>query len=446
MNNSFSNREFITYEELTNFIEPLKLTIDIPLYKGCKIVNNECLEKLHNIKLEILNNLLPSLAPSLKEELANSWHITYIPHKESYSLGLSPKSLIETILKKLYVIDNKLPFYNFDDDKDKSFFKNATLYKFKELNDALTKNPSKYINIKDKRIRKVYYNQAFKPIYEDLKNNIDKLIDIKDIDLKPLLDKTMIYKNCLFYIVLASMKELERSSLSKYSVLPKTYYEKVISPDALQWPRYIFINGKTYSIHDFVDEFLELYKNKPNLFNELATDKLGVNIYKGAFEIIPAGKINRNTVQSIKNEVSKTNYTKYEELYQTKIDYYFHTNIKHLLMGTSGLKGYYGFAYNNDTVVADKLFNNPLTNTILTHNEAIYTLPSDRLEVIALDKQSIKEERTRDNRILKINHDSKYNWINKINTIIKNESNSMCTFEEKISNLEELGLVYKCTR
>ena len=79
-------------------------------------------------------------------------------------------------------------------------------------------------------------------------------------------------------------------------------------------------------------------------------------------------------------------------------------------------------------------------------SSAIYSIPSDRLEVIALDKQSIKEERTRDNRILKINHDHKYNWINKINNLIEKESNSICTFEEKISNLEELGLVYKCTR
>lgn len=446
MIDSFSSREYITYEELTNFIEPLKITIDIPLYKGCKIVNGNCLEQLHDIKIEVLNNLLPSLASNLKEELANSWHITYIPHKESYSLGLSPKSLVETILKKLYIIDNKLPFYDLDEERDITFFKNAVLYRFKEINDSLTNNPSKYVDLKDKKMRKVYYNQAFKPIYDDLKSNIDKLLEVKDINLQPLLDKTMVYKNCLFYITLASMKELERTSLPKYSVLPKTYYEKVISPDALQWPRFLFIDGKTYNVHDFVDEYLELYKNKPNLFNELATDKLGVNIYKGSFEILPAGKINRNTVQSINKEASKTKNTKYEKLYQTKIDYYFHTNIKHLLVGTYGLKGYYGFAYHNDTVVADKLFNNPLTNTILTHNEAIYTLPSDRLEVIALDKQTIKDERARDNRILKINHDPKYNWINKINDIIERESNSICTFEEKINDLEELGLVYKCTK
>ena len=419
----FIRRENLTYEELTNFLEPLKLTIDIPLYKGCKIVNDDCLKEIFKIKLEVINNILPSISDTQKRDIAYNWNITYIPHKEGYTIGLSPISLIDTIYKKL-ALNNKVSFYNLDEDSDKEIFKNSVL---NYLNKASTTYNKNYL---------------LKPIIEDLNSNMDKLFAIKDIDLKPLLDKTMSYKNCLFYLVLSSMKELEKTAKTKYSVLPKKYYEEVIIPDSLQWPRYISIDKQIYSIQDFIEEYQFLMNNKPDLFNASAIDRLGVNIYRGSFELLPSGSITKSTIQKIKKE-SNINYEKYKKLYENKINYYFHTNFKSLLMGTYGLKGYYGFAYPNDTVVADKLFNNQLTRTILTHDEAIYTLPSDRLEVIALDKQSIKTEKAKDDRINKYNHDPKYNWINKINRIIENDNNSLCTFEEKIKELEEQGLVLR---
>ncbi len=419
----FNSREQLTYEELTNFIEPLKITIDIPLYKGCKIVNDDCLKELFKIKLEVINNILPNISDTQKRDIAYNWNITYIPHKDGYTIGLSPISLINTIYKKLS-LNNTVSFYNLDEDSDKEIFKNAILNYLNKVSTTYNKN------------------YLLKPVLEDLKNNMDKLFAIKDIDLKPLLDKTMSYKNCLFYLVLSSMKELEKTAKTKYSILPKKYYEEVVIPDSLQWPRYLYIDKKIYSLQDFVDEYQFLLNNSPNLFNTSAIDKLGVNIYRGSFELLPSGNITRNTIQKIQKE-SNIDYDKYKKLYENKINYYFHTNFKSILMGTYGLKGYYGFAYNNDTIVADKLFNSPLTKSILTHDEAIYTLPSDRLEVIALDKQSIKVEKSKDIRINKYNHDPKYNWINKINKIIESNSNSLCTFEEKIKELEEQGLVLR---
>ena len=127
---------------------------------------------------------------------------------------------------------------------------------------------------------------------------------------------------------------------------------------------------------------------------------------------------------------SNVDRKKWEELFYIKVNYYENSPKTAVLLGMYGIQGYVGFAYHNEYLLFDKFYNNDKTKSILTHNEAIYGLPSDRFGLLCQTKQDILKERELDDRIKRVNH-TKY-FTNRLDEIIRSENVSTSTLEEEI--------------
>ena len=175
----FKNRDRITYDELTHLIEPLKIEFNLSLNNNPTIVNNDYYQTIHEIKMTVLNKVLPSVNNRIKEEIANSWPISFIPHKEGYSISLSPKVLIETIFNKMRLIDNKFSFYNLDEEYDKKIFINSINNRINKISNIVYKlinnndyeSIKKYINLNNRDINRYCY-YLFNPLLTDLSGDI----------------------------------------------------------------------------------------------------------------------------------------------------------------------------------------------------------------------------------------------------------------------------------
>jgi hypothetical protein len=138
-------------------------------------------------------------------------------------------------------------------------------------------------------------------------------------------------------------------------------------------------------------------------------------------------------------------YDKYIKLFDVKMNYYMHSPyIKHI-QGKYGLNGYIGFSYKNDYLLFDKFYNSetidPSKRTILTHGEAIYGLPADRLSVIKGTKQDIVEAKKVDDRIRKVNHTPNYSFINKLDGIIYGPNLSLKSFDQVLEEEKKRMLI-----
>ena len=431
----FNSRERVTYEELSKFIPPLKFEIPIEL-QSTFVRNSDFYDYLLNINQEIVINLLPYLDEKYKKYIVKYIPISYVPHMDGYSVSLSPMQFINNLLVILgnkYNVDledYKLPFYNLDDDNERKIFKTSVVNRVAH-------------------IKKSINNEDMNKTLDHLSSNIDELLKIRDFDLSTLVSNCVEIKTLLFYLVYSSLRQLEKTNNSIYSVLPMTYMNDVYKPDALQFPKHVFVRPSAYKlgIGDFVREYNNLYMQNSRIFNYITTDNLGVNTYIGNFELLPSGEVEKKLKDYAERHRigSNIDYAKYYRLFNTKMNYYFHTDVKHILMGNMGLDGYFAFVYGNEYIVSDKFYNSLLVpdyrRSILTHEEGLYALPSDRLDVIAMNKQKIKQEKIIDTRIKKYNHDPNNNWINRVNKIIEGANVSTATFEDKIVDLENKGIL-----
>ena len=431
----FKSRERVTYEELSHFIQPLKM--EIPINLQTPFVRNSSFNLyLREINKEIVETLFTGMDDKKKEYLKRAIPISYVPHIEGYSVSLSPIQFVNNALRvigrtnNVNLNDYLLPFYNLDDERELKVFKTAVKNRIFHIKKSIiNENLSKDLNI--------------------LNSNLEEIIKIKDFDLSEMVNNCIEIKTLLFYIVYYSLRKLQETNNPIYSVLPSTYVEEVYKPDALQFPKHVYLDSYNYryGIASFIEEYNRLYTTNRGLFNHFVTDNLGVNTYVGNFELLPSGEVEKTLKEeAVKQKYRRDiDYSKYYKLFKTKIDYYFHTDIKHILVGNMGLEGYYAFVYGNEYIVSDKFYNSLLVpdykRSILTHEEGLYALPSDRLDILAMDKQKIKEEKKTDTRIKKHNHDQNNNWINKVNAIIEGANVSTTIFTNELVELENKGIL-----
>lgn len=415
----------IPYKELSIFIEPITMTIPIPLMDLKSIGGNkgEELYSVYNHALYDILDKMPVLKERLKKSLNNLAILSYTPHTNGYDFRIHPINLINSILEVLG-FNETIPFFNLDEENERKAFKEYT----------------------KKNIEKLKKNGFFLEELEELSSRISYINLLYDIDVENNLKKNnyILAKDALLYLSFASLFKYNTTGKKEYLRIPYEYYHYIAHMKTSAFPHKIRVG---YSNLLWYEDFIRNYEISPGkeyipIFNEFALDN---HTLLCGWEILGSGaqeKAFKEVSEAIKRSKNGENAERYLELFRMKTNFYesspYHTMIK----GLYGLNGYLGFVYNNDYIVYDKLYNSENVpnerKTILSHPEAIYSIPSDSIIVTSYNKQKLKEIREKDKRIIKTNHTISGSFIPKIENIIKGPNVSTEPFSsvvKKESNL-----------
>lgn len=413
----------IPYEELNNFINPININIEIPYNDMLQISNNkeEMSKKISSYYRSIL-----SYMPNIKNniEIRKLSKITYTSHTSGYDFRINPITLINDVLKELK-LNYFIPRINLDNKQGREYLKD---YLRSYVNDVKRLEPDKL------------------PILEELQNNIDYLLNsVYEISLDKYIGDNIIPKDALFYLAYANLVKYEKTNDKKYTIYPYEYFKYVSHMNTSYYPHWLYIPGR-YEKESFVD-FRREYKEKlgedyyiedtPYLLNDS-------EIYL-AWDILKPGMVDKIITEMYHRGRTKSNvdYAKYQRLFEMKMNYYNNSGYNRNIVGKYGLLGYMGFTYPNEYLVFDKFHNSdtidPSKKTILTHGEAIYALPSDRFSIISSDKQTVMDEKKKDTRIKKINHNETF--INRLDPIIHGPNVSISTFDQESEKLKQKILI-----
>lgn len=404
-----SNHEFknwdISFDELKHFIEPIKL--EIPICPDMlNNTNNTFYKIVTNINKTILDEILDN--GILKQKLIRKYGISYVPSKDEYKLKYSPINLINTILN-VFNYDKQLSFYNLEDEEELEIAINESK---KIIQSLIEKNDNYQLN----------------QIYE----NINKIFDLRKVEIeKYIIDNGHIQaKDILFYIACYSLTKLQVTKNSIYSIIPKEYYDYVSNEKCINktpYPHRIRVLNDSMWIDNFNNRYIPLTLDK-ELFDYKNEYNLCVKRFYADWIIFPNG---HKTYEKTGNHIMRQKKEidgRYYELFEEKINFFEHSPYKYQLIGQYGLKGYYGFVYENDYILSEKFYNTESKKSILTHPEAAYAVPADSYQVTKLTKTEMIEASHLDDRIKRIYHND--NYLNKFNEIIKYPNVSRISFDE----------------
>ena len=415
----------IPYEELSNFINPIELSIDIPFADMKQLSNNkEGMTKLIRDLYANIFSTMPNVSKLNNQYLAN---ITYTSHISGYDFRFNPINFINRIFR-MQGFPYQIPYINLDDKQGREYFKD---YLRSYFNDA-------------KRVEK---NNEKLAIIEELQNNVDSLLTYYDINLSEHLEEYLVPKNVLFYLAYTNLVLYEETGNKIYTIYPYEYFNHVSHMKTSAYPCSLNIPGK-YGKRWFTD-FRDEYKKELGEDYEIDDTPYLLHeseIYVG-WDILKPGMIDREIRDLVERSRTNSNvdYDKYQRLFEMKMNYYTRSGYNRNIIGKYGLQGYVGFTYPNEYLVFDKFHNsetiNPDRKTILTHGEAIYALPSDRFSIVSYDKQKVQEEKKLDERIKKINHNETF--IKRLDPIVHGPNVSTSTFEEESEKLKQKILIKK---
>ncbi len=413
----------IPYEELNNFINPISINIDIPYMDILQISNKkeEMSKKISSYYQSILSHM-PNIKSTINSRSLSK--ITYTAHTFGYDFRINPITFINDVLEAIN-LNYSIPRINLDSTQGKEYFKD---YLRSYVNDVKRIEPDKL------------------PILEELQNNIDYLLNtVYDVSLDPYIGDNIIPKDALFYLAYTSLVLYEKTEDKKYTIIPYEYFKYVSHMNTSYYPHWLYIPDR-YQKEAYTD-FRYEYKEKlgedyyiddtPYLLNDS-------EIYL-AWDILKPGMVDRIVTDMYHRGRAGSNvdYAKYQRLFEMKMNYYNNSGYNRNIIGKYGLLGYMGFTYPNEYLVFDKFHNSetidPSKKTILTHGEAIYSLPSDRFSIIGYDKQSVLEERKIDDRIKKINHNETV--IKRLDPVVHGPNVSTSTFAEESEKMKQKILI-----
>ena len=423
----------IPYEELTNFIEPIEVYIPISLSSLSNFTgyDDDALIKLKKC-VTCRYSKLYSNFPFLKSyfnkmdgiSLKSLRSITYTPHLTGYDFRFHPVEITNSIFHALGY-DYTIPFINLDDKLGMNYLKD---YTYSYCNNILKKEA----------------DPLKRTIVFELKDNYDKICE--EYNEPANIKDYIIPKDTLFFLAYRSLDLFEKTDDYKYLFFAKEYYEHVSKMETSEYPHMIYRQQtgtrvwfdnfrKEYEEH--VPKCLDISPNRVLLKNS------GVLI---AYEILKPGEVEKVITDTVRRSRASSNvdYKKYQKLFEEKMNFYLNSPRIRTIMGLYGLRGYMGFLYNNEYLVFDKFYNGDTEDktkkTILTHGEAIYTLPSDKFELLTKStKQEIIEEKKRDLRIRKFNHNNTF--VPRVQKLIDGPNVSTSTFDIELEKVNKKMLI-----
>ena len=408
----------IPYEEITNFVEPVKVNINIPIYDFINFSKGDSLEELQN-GIRRINAFVMSNASLLGGRISNS--ITYNTHMKGYDFRINPIDVVNNLFIALG-FDYKIPFINLDAIDGIEYFK-------------------QYVLTCTSEIKKICLDERKLMVIDDLEKRLDNIISFYNVDINKEMEKNIIPKDFIFYIAYRNLRLYEETKDEKYLVFPYEYYHHVSHMNTSEFPHSINIDGEKLRHYDFRLEYKKLVKPDyvPDVKKYIVRDSdiiIGLDILKPG----EASNVIKDAMQRTR-AASNVDYEKYKKLYEMKANYYMSSPYYNFIKGTFGLKGYIGFSYENEYLIFDKLFNSDAKKSILTHGEAIFTFPSDRFDIACNDKQYALREKKTDDRIGKINHTETGSFIKKLDKVIESENVSTSTLREEVKKYKTKILI-----
>ena len=429
-NHTFTISGGIPVQELSNFINPINMTLFVPrseLYFvfGHTMTVSEYFKQYYK-------NVF-SYIPSFTEGQVRSFYqlhggITYTPHTDGYDFRFHPVDFVNHLFKVLHV-KHEIPFINLDNGYGMNYFKDYVRAYIRDF--KLDKNNEKLENYED--VCKVL---------DDLNKNIDSIATMYYTDLSNMIEHNAVPKDMLLYLACESLNKFEETKDEKYLVFPYEYYVHVSHMNTSPYPHMVSVNGRNMWFGDFRQKYQSLY-DPSIVINDnpyiISNDEVLL-----AWDILEPGMLERE-IRDTNDKVRanpNVDYDKYLRLFELKMNYYMNSPYIKYIKGTYGLAGYVGFSYKNEYLLFDKFHNSdtiePSKRTILTHGEAVYALPSDKF-TIAKNKQAVLSERETDPRIKKVNHVP--NFTKRLDDIITGPNVSTTTFDKVIAQEKKRMLI-----
>ena len=357
----------IPYEELKYFIEPIKLNTQIPyvdLGINFFFYNDTKEDFIKEIDNEYLS--LVKYMPTTKEKIGKKSFlgITHTSHVDGYDFRFNPITVVNNIYSRLR-LDYQVPFIDLDQEVKMDYFKN-------------------YVKNCNKDIRREIGDIRIKDITYELDGNIDRICELYGHTLDRRLRPILIPKNALFYLAYRNLRLYQSTNKVERKIIPYEYYNYVFKTNTSEYPKSVFFSSKFNKY--WYPEFEKDYENE--IGKEYIPSKLDLLTGKEevlALDVLKPGAIEREIrdIALRTRAAADVDYKKYQDLFEMKMNYYMNSDYITSLKGKYGLEGYLGFSYLNEYVLFDKFYNSetldPSKKTILTHGEAIYALPSDRL-------------------------------------------------------------------
>ena len=418
--------KYIPFEELNNFVEPLKMNINIPMDEFHSFIQNRIWEiELEQYLKKIYRDLLSTM-PEIRRvvDVDKIVSMTYNTHTSGYDFRINPIDVINNILKELE-INYSVEFIDLDGPFGIEYLKE----RFKEAS---------------KRLKKTYVDKE-KEI-DCIKDNLNNICNLYNIKLDDKLEKMCIPKTLLYYLAYKALKMYIETDNETYLIYAREYYYNVSHMKTSQYPHTIKIKNLNLWYESFIKEYEQVKENAGTFI--LKEHQLSEGIQCAGVEILRPGKIDRefrDVLARAKANPTIDDHEKWEELFRMKINYYMSSGYKKCISGIYGLTGYTGFSYRNDYIIFDKFYNDDKTNlgikNLLTHEEAIYTFPADRFVLVKETKQTINKEKQKDHRIVKINHTINGSFRSKLGDIIYGRNLSNKTTDEAIEEAKKYMLI-----
>ena len=426
----------IPVEELSNFINPINMTLEVNKNSLDSVFNNymEVRDYINTFYKEIIDAYIPSMDEDKSRRFIRyNTTISYTPHTSGYDFRFNPVDFINELFKFMN-LDYQIPYINLDNQNGLNYLKDYVRAYIKDFK-------------RDEELKKLSSYDAKLAIIEDLNKNLDEIVKIYYRSLDNTVNNYVIPKDMLLYLALKSLDLFEESNRKeeKYLVLPFEYYRYVSHMRNNPYPHKIYFNNYRRWFDDFRAEYTSmcdpLYRvdDIPYIIHD--------NEILLAWDILKPGMLERqirDTHQFVRS-VPNVDYDKYLELFEQKMNYYMKSGYKNYIQGKYGLNGYIGFAYKNEYLLFDKFHNSetidPSRKTILTHGEAVFALPSDRFDIVKGDKQKVLDARKYDSRIKKVNHTPTFT--NRLDDIIHGPNVSYASFDKIIEQEKKKILIKK---
>lgn len=421
----------IPVRELTNFINPVNMTLFVPRGDISSVFKNwqDIREYLLGFYEEIFT-LIPSYPPEkVKEFTRNSSGITYTPHTDGYDFRFHPIDFINKLFESMG-IEHRINFINLDNEDGMNYLKD---YVRAYIND--------YKINKDNQVKPEYDSNM--RVLEEVNKNLDSILAMYKTDLTSLIYHEVIPKDMLLYLAYKSLLKFEETKEEVYLILPYEYYVNILPMQNSPYPHRLYVGYNRIWYDDFGVKYRSLYD--PAIVVDDNKHILNNHELLLAWDILRPGELDRvirNTCQYTRAKAD-VDYDKYLDLFEQKMNYYMHSSYVRYIQGKYGLSGYIGFSYPNEYLVFDKFHNSDTIDssrrTILTHSEAIFALPSDRFGIVRGTKQDIIEAKETDDRIKKVNHTDTFT--RRLDTIIHGPNVSTSTFDKVIEQEKKRILI-----
>lgn len=419
--------------DVKEFIKPLN--IDIPIDKGQYkyIFNNVKIKnkKPYDYFIYLENIMLKKLYKreeydKLLKILKYNFSLSYMPdfNNDNWKIGYSPIRIINTIFE---ILDINKKYEHIDYNNEQFVY-----YTKEDIKLFLIKEKMKYINDANNSDKLLFIC--------DTLDNVENIFKLANFDVESRLEKSIIYKNLLYYLSVKSLDIFDDTGDFRYMLIPKQYYLEVSSKAKAEFPNQLYMNYNevySYNYSTFNNRFHEQLIRYPELFeNSLGIEDIGimnqVNIIKSDNFIDEVELDYNNYISMCKkykksdvelNEILNNKITFYRELMNMKDEN--NENIVVMpIKGENSLNGYYGFILKNNYIVLDKFFNTYTTKRVKpAYDEAIYSMPLDLFVELNGSKRKMMYyiKNNPKGNVKRYYHTKGNSYMNKILDIIKKE-------------------------